>query len=320
MTRPISRRAALSTGVALPAAALATKVGASASVEEPPGTPIRLEGTPHLFLVSADYPQLHWVGDTRALAKYPAFWDRQKTWPYWVFHRWGGLWMGDPYLSAGLLKDGDPIYLVKWEQNWDKPRLFHIQSIADVELFGINARNYGKFVLDKPAWEAKYGFDAARLLRFPLQPATWGNWRAAETIDNPQPGITYYDSLTTPHGNGRGDILSFRCVPGSDQWQARIGPRAIQQGPRAFRNYTGPVKVRSPLFGTLIDATSRGVWGVEWTTGKDFVNALIAHLRNAETETILMVEYPGSDEALGVYLRPAGIETAAAWLTAECAQ
>ena len=173
-------------------------MGASASVEEPPGTPIRLEGTPHLFLVSADYPQLHWVGDTRALAKHPTFWDRQKTWPYWVFHRWGGLWMGDPYLSAGLLKDGDPIYLVKWEQEWDRPRLFHIQSIADVELFGINAQNYGKFVLDKPAWEAKYGFDAAKLLRFPLQPATWGNWRPSETIDDPRPGITHYDSLTTP--------------------------------------------------------------------------------------------------------------------------
>ena len=65
---------------------------------------------------------------------------------------------GDPWLSAGLLKDGDPIYLAKWETEWDQPRLFHIQSIADVELFGINADNYGDFVFDRSAWEAEYGF------------------------------------------------------------------------------------------------------------------------------------------------------------------
>lgn len=51
-----------------------------------------------------------------------------------------------------MLKDGDPIYLVKWESDWAQPQLLHIQSIADVELFGINGRNYGHFVLN--SWAA----------------------------------------------------------------------------------------------------------------------------------------------------------------------
>ena len=45
---------------------------------------------------------------------------------------------------------------MKWETEWEYPKLLHIQSIADMELFGINASNYGRFVLDKVAWEARY--------------------------------------------------------------------------------------------------------------------------------------------------------------------
>ena len=73
--------------------------------------------------------------------------------------------IGDPWLSAGLLKDGDPIYLVKWESDWPQPRLLHIQSIKDVELFGINGSNYGNFILEKATWESRYGFAAATLER-----------------------------------------------------------------------------------------------------------------------------------------------------------
>ena len=79
---------------------------------------------------------------------------------------------GDPWLSAGLLKDGDPIYLVKWETDWAEPQLFHIQSIGDVELLGINASNYGAFVLERPAWESRFGFSAADLQRSTLSEAT----------------------------------------------------------------------------------------------------------------------------------------------------
>ena len=50
---------------------------------------------------------------------------------------------GDPWLSSGLPKIGEPIYLSKWEDSDPAPTLLHIQSIADVELFvdGIRVNN-----------------------------------------------------------------------------------------------------------------------------------------------------------------------------------
>ncbi len=107
-----------------------------------PGVVIGLQGTPHLFVVGDD-GLLHWAGDTRAL---------QERWVDWsnrydvTLAELQALPRGDPWLSAGLVKDGDPIYLVKWETTDVYPTLLHIQSLADVELFGINGSNYGHFV------------------------------------------------------------------------------------------------------------------------------------------------------------------------------
>ena len=131
------------------------------------GAVVALQGTPHLWFAD-EQGVLHWGGDTRALAGKHIAWsnrvevslDQLRTLP-----------VGDPWLSAGLLKDGDPIYLVKWETDWPQPQLLHIQSIGDVELFGINGSNYGKFVIDRPVWEQRYGIDADTLNRFPLASA-----------------------------------------------------------------------------------------------------------------------------------------------------
>ena len=132
-----------------------------------PGAVVALEGTPHLWIAD-EQGVLHWGGDTRALA------GRHINWSARTEASLAGLRalpMGDPWLSAGLLKDGDPIYLVKWETEWAQPRLRHIQSIADVELFGINESNYGNFVLDVATWEARYGISVAGLQRAELPPA-----------------------------------------------------------------------------------------------------------------------------------------------------
>ena len=131
------------------------------------GAVVALQGTPHLWIAD-DRGILHWGGDTRALSGKHVNWnDRHdvslaelQTYP-----------IGDPWLSAGLLKDGDPIYQVKWESEWPQPKLLHIQSIEDVELFGINGSNYGNFVIDKASWEQRYGIDAATLERQPLASA-----------------------------------------------------------------------------------------------------------------------------------------------------
>jgi hypothetical protein len=133
----------------------------------PTGTVVGLQGTPHLW-IAGDDGTLHWAGDTRALAARTVFWNTRVDLP---IDRLRTYRTGDPYLSTGLLKIGEPIYLPKWEVGQATPTLFHIQSIPDVEIFGINADNYGRFVLDRDAWQARYGFNPDTLPRGELPPA-----------------------------------------------------------------------------------------------------------------------------------------------------
>ena len=151
-----------------------------------PGAVVALQGTPHLWIADQQ-GVLHWAGDTRALAGKHVVWSNRTE---VTLVQLLELNRGDPWLSAGLLKDGDPIYLVKWETDWQQPTLLHIQSIVDVELFGINGSNYGNFVLDVATWEQRFGISTAGLQRSMLPVAAehidrysgsnWGpvtNWR-----------------------------------------------------------------------------------------------------------------------------------------------
>ena len=52
---------------------------------------------------------------------------------------------------------GEPIYFVKWETGAAAPVLLRVQSIGDVELFGIDGANYNALVLERGAWEARTG-------------------------------------------------------------------------------------------------------------------------------------------------------------------
>lgn len=173
------------------------------------GAVVALEGTPHLWIAD-EQGVLHWGGDTRALAGRHINWNARTEVSLAGLR---ALPKGDPWLSSGLLKDGDPIYLVKWETEWPLPRLFHIQSIADVELFGINETNYGNFVLDRAVWEARYGISAAGLQRAELPPAV------------PAAGTTPA-TPTTPVGVAPGDI-PYQSIQGFD---AGIGHLNLPQG------------------------------------------------------------------------------------------
>ena len=156
---------------------------ASAQGTFAPGTVVQLQGTPHLWFAGED-GKLHWGGDTRALS------GRQITWNERVVVHYSKLLsmpIGDPWLSAGLLKDGDPIYLVKWETGWEVPQLLHITSIKDVELFGINGSNYGNFVIDKPIWEARFSLSADDLQRGVLSSAYTSESAATPTPVPPTP-------------------------------------------------------------------------------------------------------------------------------------
>lgn len=157
------------------------------------GAVVALQGTPHLWIADAQ-GVLHWGGDTRALAgKYINWGDRTTV----SLERLRTLPMGDPWLSAGLLKEGDPIYLVKWETEWPLPRLLHIQSIADVELFGINGDNYGNFVLDVATWEARYGISVAGLERGVL-PAAVPSAPPPAPQQSECPRVTDLGTVSTP--------------------------------------------------------------------------------------------------------------------------
>src|SRR5688572_20643685 len=133
----------------------------------PPGAVVALTGTPHLWIAD-ESGVLHWGGDTRSLAGRTINWgDRREV----TVDQLRSFRRSDPWLFGGLLKIGDPIYQVKWETNQERPTLLHIQSIQDVELFGIDATNYGRFVLDTTAWEQRFGIQVSSLPRGVLQPA-----------------------------------------------------------------------------------------------------------------------------------------------------
>ena len=147
---------------AAPAAGAPARQGAPAA-----GAVVGLAGTPHLWIAD-DQGVLHWGGDTRGVQGRFIDWGRRTDVSLAALK---AMRRGDPWLSAGVLKDGDPIYFVKWETEWAQPQLLHIQSIADVELFGINATNYGSLVLDRAQWEQRFGLTAAGLQRGQLAPA-----------------------------------------------------------------------------------------------------------------------------------------------------
>lgn len=130
------------------------------------GGVVQLVNTPHVWVMAGG--TYHWAGDTRALSGKSVDWNKRTT---ASLDQLRGLPIGEPWLSAGLLKVGDPIFLVKWETDAPQPTLLHIQSIADVELFGINGGNYGALVLDQATWERRFGLAVASLARGLLAPA-----------------------------------------------------------------------------------------------------------------------------------------------------
>jgi hypothetical protein len=160
------------------------------------GSVVALRGTPHLWIADAQ-GVFHWAGDTRALAGKPVDWGSRRE---IGLDEVRALRRGDPWLSAGLVKLGDPIYFVKWETDAASPTLLHIQSIGDVELFGINATNYGTYVLDQGAWEARFSLATAGLARGVLAPATGAAGSGSPAA--PPPAAT-----ATPTAAPQGSIL-----------------------------------------------------------------------------------------------------------------
>jgi hypothetical protein len=170
-TRHTFQRSAVATGLSLAATGLGAArpaLAAPAAQGLAAGAVVALAGTPHLF-VADERGELHWAGDTRALAGRTVAWNtRQEV----SLEQLRGMRRGAPWLSAGLLKMGEPIYLVKWESDWAQPQLLRIQNIADVSLFGIDESNYGQLVLDETTWRQRFPFDPNALTKGTLSAAT----------------------------------------------------------------------------------------------------------------------------------------------------
>lgn len=172
-----------------------------------PFSVVQLTGTPHLWIAD-EQGVLHWGGDTRGLAGRNINWgDRREV----NLEQLRAFRRGDPWLSAGLLKIGDPIYQVKWETNQDRPTLLHIQSIADVEIFGIDATNYGRFVMDEVAWQQRFGIAPSTLTRGVLQPAV------------PPPATATPAVTATPTSTLKIDEIAYDHNPGDTGREINVG-------------------------------------------------------------------------------------------------
>lgn len=133
----------------------------------PKGSVVALQGTPHLWIAD-EQGILHWAAGTRALTGREVDWTSRREVTLEVLQR---LPRGDPWLPAGLLRDGDALYLVTWDTEDPAPVLLLIPSLPDVELLGINAANLSGYVLDRADWEQRYGIETGSLLRAALAPA-----------------------------------------------------------------------------------------------------------------------------------------------------
>jgi hypothetical protein len=124
-----------------------------------PGEVLALEQTPHLW-VADQQGVAHLAGDPVALAAHPVDWkDRRDI----TKDELGAMPRGEPWLSMSLVRLGEAIYLPRQTGDGAPPTLAHVTSADDLALMGVTAENYGQLVLDRPAWEQRYGYDAARL-------------------------------------------------------------------------------------------------------------------------------------------------------------
>jgi hypothetical protein len=159
----------------------------------PTGTVVRLAGTPHLWIAGPD-GRLHWLSDSRAAAQLPIDWSRQTEVSLPELAR---LPIGDPLLSACLVRIGDAIYLVQWDSAEAQPRLLQVRSLADLALVGITERNFSQFLLGRAEWEQRFGLGVSNLARAEFAPpgATGSSCRSADST--PQPAERSYPPDTT---------------------------------------------------------------------------------------------------------------------------
>ena len=230
--------------------------GTASADTTPPadGSVVGLAGTPHIWV--AEGGVFHWAGDTRALSGRTVRWDTRldvsitalRTMP-----------RGDPWLSSGLVKEGDTISLAKWETDQDAPSLLHILQIADVEAFGIDGTNYGRMVVDGRAWEEQTGFHTADLSRGTLAAAVRASVPTATPViptptayPTPRPAILPLPMVVPSQPNDRDLDVRITGVTALTQMFPQVTVRACNQ---------------SPTHSASNVAVEFSFWDPKWSTG-----------------------------------------------------
>lgn len=186
------------------------------------GAVVGLAGTQHVW-VADEAGVLHWAGDTRALAGRSVNWAARIN---LTLDQLRAMRIGDPWLSAGMLKMGDPIYLVKWESEQVTPILLHIQSIQDVELFGINGSNYSQFVMEEAAWQERFRLAPRGLPVAVLQ-------SAVAAVATPTPAATSTPAATaTPTAPSYGARIAVQQRLGPCSWETVVEVTGLRAGQR----------------------------------------------------------------------------------------
>jgi hypothetical protein len=158
--RPLRRPLVRSISALVAATSLAlVGVSAAAAAPDPPraidaGDVLMLGQTPHLWIVDGQ-AVAHFVGDPRALADRRVEWDTSRA---FTAAELGAVARGEPWLSAALVRIGDAIYVPGYAGPGGPPTLYRVQSPADLAFLGVDAANYDRLVLDRAAWEQRYGF------------------------------------------------------------------------------------------------------------------------------------------------------------------
>jgi hypothetical protein len=161
------------------------------------GAVARVDGLPYIW-VADDGGVLHWVGDTRALLNLTPNWaemrdlTREQLVELARTKR-----IGAPALSAGLVKLGDAIYLVRWEVDQTSPTLMRIAEAVDLDVFGVSGENYG-VVMDGSAWQERFGVPPDSLTKGALSSVVYSP--TPTVTPTPMPTATPVPTITNTPG------------------------------------------------------------------------------------------------------------------------
>jgi hypothetical protein len=162
------------------------------------------------------------VGDPQALQGRRVDWgSRVEVVP----EQLAALPLGEPWLSAGMVELERAVYVPTAQGSAPEPVLLRVQSIADLQLFGVNAQNYGAVVLAPLQWEQRYPFRLDRLSRGNLPHAVSGGVPlppAPPAVAPPAPPVPSAPPVNRPGASAQAPIPRELAAQVDDTWRVSV--------------------------------------------------------------------------------------------------